>query len=251
MSLSSSAAAAAAAADDPDDPSVEGVQGDPSKSPSPSPSSSPCPSSSLGSRSPSPELLPFFAPYPPLDSLSLDCGCLLDPFEGLVPCEAWYRLECTTECKKCKETDRTHEIGFGSPHVRLGTRTDAHEDGNLQWEGILNQVELLPLMETLEKMDGQEYFDPSDQKLKVFKLDQAVPIRKGALFRTDATVRQVVGEYLKVEKWKPPQVQELKVKRDKAREKMGADAANNMAAIHVWTCADVQVFLKFSAHFLG
>jgi hypothetical protein len=155
------------------------------------------------------------------------CGC--QPSQSSLPdsdirCAKWYLLECTTECKQCKETDR--RCGFGS-----SDGFNSHAAGDLDWKGILDDVELLPLMETLQAMQGQKYRDSKDHTQKEFQLDNQVA--SGG----DKTVRQLVEDYLKIERWTP------QAKLSKNVMMMGAD---NIAAIRVWSSEGAQVFSKTS-----
>jgi len=185
---------------------------------------------------PSPPPLPTPSPQrrsvqwrPPVLSpeQKLPCGC--QPSQSSlhdrdIRCKAWYLLECTTECKQCKETDRRY--GFGS-----SDGFKSHAAGDLDWKGILDDVELLPLMETLQAMQGQEYRDSKDNTQKEFQLDNQVA--SGG----DKTVRQLVEQYLKIEPWTP---------QAKLSENVMMMGADNIAAIRVWSSEDAQVFSKTS-----
>jgi hypothetical protein len=185
---------------------------------------------------PSPPPLPTPSPQrssvqwrPPVLSpeQKLPCGC--QPSQSSlrgrdIRCKAWYLLECTTECKQCKEKDRGY--GFGS-----SDGFKSHVAGDLDWKGILDDVELLPLMETLQAMQGQKYRDSKDHTEEEFQLDNQVA-RGG-----DKTVRELVEQYLKIENWK------LHAKLSENVILMGAD---NIAAIRVWSSEDAQVFSKTS-----
>jgi hypothetical protein len=178
---------------------------------------------------PSPPPLPMQSPQDrsKQSQQKLKCGC--QPSQCSLPgrdirCAEWYLLECTTECKQCKETDR--RCGFGS-----SDGFNSHAAGDLDWKGILDDVELLPLMETLQAMQGQKYRDSKDYTQKEFQLDNQVA--KGE----DKTVRQLVEDYLKIERWTP------QAKLSKNVMMMGAD---NIAAIRVWSSEGAQVFSKTS-----
>ena len=174
----------------------------------------------------------------------LPCGCPVERAKQ-TRCAAWFRLECnSSSCRGCTEADRTNEFGFGSSHAgfpsdRCLCANDVPcEPCDVPWEGILDDEELLPLMEALEKMDGQQYWDTEHGKKREFRMDMAVP--RG---ETDQSVRDKVKEYLDVDKWPSCEDKKGDEKRVEVRRLWGgAKAADNMAAIRLWTCPDVQIY---------
>ena len=93
-------------------------------------------------------------------------------------------------------------------------------------------------MKALEAMNGQAYFDTEDQQNKVFQLDRANPDPD----QPDQTVRQVAQQCLRIDAWELNLEQEDKRQLQEVREEMGAAAAENMAAIRLWTCSHAQVY---------
>jgi hypothetical protein len=171
-------------------------------------------------------------PSPPPPEQELPCGCRPGPGQSK-RCEAWYLLECTTECKKCKQTNR-----YGMECFSSYDGFKSHAAGDLHWAGILDNVELQPLMDALEAMQGQTYLESSsDDTEKTFNLDNPVAKDK------DETVRQLVAKCLKIEQWAPAELRRLAAS--------GKLVPNNMAAIRVWSSEDAQVFSKTSVPILA